>query len=424
MNINALKEVLLDQRYDFFAKKNLIERDVFLDEFIKSKQIILISGVRRCGKSSLLYLISQKLKISNDSILYFNFDDERLSSFAANDFNKLYLLHLELYNVKDNEVVMFFDEPQNISGWEKFLSRMYEKGIKIYATGSNAKLLSSEIATTLTGRNLVIKLFPFSFKEFLKIRKFVSNVKMLSTTKKSAVKKLFNEYAELGGYPLVVKEKNPQILVSYYQDILYRDIIVRYSLQQVEEIKILGSFLASNPSCLMSYRKLKGMCGLKSLSTLKSYLHYFEQSFLFFFVKKYDFSIKKQIMNPAKVYLIDTGLHNKIGFKFSSNYGKILENIVFLNLVRNGKDVFYHKSKNECDFVVRNNIKIVEAIQVTASLDNPDTYKREISGLLDAMNYYNLKRGFILTESDKDNINIEGKKIIVRPVWEWLITYK
>ena len=129
-------------------------------------------------------------------------------------------------------------------------------------------------------------------------------------------------------------------------------------------------------------------------------------------------------MNPAKVYLIDTGLHNKIGFKFSSNYGRILENIVFLNLVRNGKEIFYHKSKNECDFVVRNNMKIVEAIQVTASLDNPDTNKREINGLLDAMNCYNLRNGFILTESDKKTINIEGKKIIVCPIWEWLITYK
>jgi len=421
MNIDKLKEVLLDQRSDFFAQKDLIERDIRLDEFIKSRQIILISGVRRCGKSSLLYLISKKLKVSNNHILYFNFDDERLGNFTVEDFNKLYSLHIELFNVKRDKIIFFFDEPQNISGWEKFLCRMYEKGSKIYATGSNARLLSSEIATALTGRNLVINLFPFSFFEFLKIRNFKKDIKRLSTEEKAEMKMFFTEYSEFGGFPLVVKEKNLQLLVSYYQDILYRDIIVRYSLQQVEEIKMLGSFLASNPGCLMSYKKLKDMCGLKSLSTLKSYLHYFEHSFLFFFVKKYDFSVRKQIMNPAKIYLIDVGLHNKIGFKFSSNYGKLLENIVFLNLIRTGKELFYHKGKHECDFVIRNGMKIVEAIQVTASLENSDTYKREINGLLDAMNCYNLNKGIILTDSDEKTINIDEKEIIVLPVWKWLM---
>ena len=424
MNVDALKDVIIDQRNDFLAKKNLIDRDVSLNKFIRSRQIILVSGVRRCGKSSLLYLISQKLKVSNDCILYFNFDDERLGNFTIDDFNKLYSLHLEMFNVKPEKVIMFFDEPQNIKGWEKFLNRMYEKGIKIFVTGSNARLLSSEIATTLTGRNLVIKLFPFSFNEFLKIRNVKENLKLLSTEAKSKIKRLFTEYSQLGGFPLVVKERNPRLLVSYYQDILYRDIIARYSLHQVEEIRMLGSFLASNPGCLMSYRKLKDMCGLKSLSTLKSYLYYFEQTFLFFFVKKYDFSVKKQIMNPSKIYLVDVGLHNKIGFKFSSNYGKLLENIVFLTLIRNDNEVYYHKGKNECDFVIKNGLKIVSAIQVTASLDNPDTYKREIDGLLDAMNYYNLGKGFILTESEKKNINIDEKKIIVRPIWEWIMSYK
>jgi len=142
MNIDKLKEVLLDQRSDFFAQKDLIERDIRLDEFIKSRQIILISGVRGCGKSSLLYLISKKLKVSNNHILYFNFDDERLGNFTVEDFNKLYSLHIELFNVKRDKIIFFFDEPQNISGWEKFLCRMYEKGSKIYATGSNARLLS------------------------------------------------------------------------------------------------------------------------------------------------------------------------------------------------------------------------------------------------------------------------------------------
>ena len=126
-------------------------------------------------------------------------------------------------------------------------------------------------------------------------------------------------------------------------------------------------------------------------------------------------------MNPAKIYLIDVGLHNKIGFKFSSNYGKLLENIVFLNLIRTGKELFYHKGKHECDFVIRNGMKIVEAIQVTASLENSDTYKREINGLLDAMNCYNLNKGIILTDSDEKTINIDEKEIIVLPVWKWLM---
>ncbi|KPA13330.1 ATPase AAA [Candidatus Magnetomorum sp. HK-1] len=417
----TLKQIIADQRHDFFSKKKLIQRELNLDTYLKTSQVVVISGIRRCGKSSLLYLIKNLMHIKKEHIIYFNFEDERLINFQIEDFNELYALHIELFRPDTSKIVWFLDEIQNIPNWEKFVNRMYEKGMKIFVTGSNATLLSSEISTTLTGRNMTIYLMPFSFKEYLRFKNISYSKTIMTTEQQAMLTGEFTKYIETGGFPQVVKENNSELISSYYQDIIYRDIIARYSLQQTEELKNLSLFIASNISRLYSYRKLLSICGVNSVSTIKKYLNYFEQSFLFYFVKKFDYSVRKQILNPKKIYLSDTGFYGKIGFRATQDFGHLLENIVFLSLKKMGKEIFYHKNKYECDFVIKENLKIIQAIQVTAQMNNEKTRERELTGLYEALNTYNLDQGLILTETEEGEEIYKQKRIVIKPVWKWLL---
>jgi len=388
MHKERLREILFDQNEVFNQQKHhLIDREIELTNYINTSQVIIISGIRRCGKSSLLYLIKEKMKLDETAYCYFNFDDERIIPEIA-ILEQVYNLHLEIHG---KEPVLFFDEIQNINNWEKFVNRMYEKGTKIFVTGSNAKLLSSEISTSLTGRNKVLELFPFSF-----------------------------HYMETGGFPLVVKENDLELINSYFQDILYRDIVSRYRLSQVNEIKQIGLFFASNTAKLFSYAVLQQISGVKSLSSIKDYLGYYEQSFLFFYLKKFDFSVKKQIMNPKKVYTIDPAISNRLGFNFSQNKGRVLENIVFIELLRRGKEIYYHAGKNECDFLVKEGVNITEAIQVTWATDQSNL-RREYGGLQEAMQNYKPKRGLLITYDTTPAFTNPNRHIETVPVWKWLL---
>jgi hypothetical protein len=431
MDKEKIKKIYLDQREYFLEKKEIIPREIDLNFYIKSKQIVLISGIRRCGKSTLLYLIKDKINLKKEEIFYFNLDDERIIDFQVEDFNKLLEIHMEIFEITNiKNIVLFFDEIQNIKGWERFLNRMYERGMKIFVTGSNAKLLSSEISTSLTGRNLVLKLYPFSFIEFLIYKNKSFNLNYLSTVDSVNLKILFNEYLQYGGFPLVLYEQNLQIINTYYQDILYRDIVARYNLSQVDELKSLSTSLITNIGKLFSYSKLKDITKIKSLSSLKTYLDYLSNSYLLYYLSKFDYSYNKQVLNPKKVYVQDIGFHNSLGFKFSNDKGRILENIIFIELKRRGKEIYYHKDKKECDFVIKEGLDIVEAVQVTQSLEEVDTKKREFDGLLDACKAYNLDNGLILTEDEEgeeirelslENGEKREVKIIIKPIWKWLL---
>jgi predicted AAA+ superfamily ATPase len=416
MDKDRLKEIMFDQKDVFNSKKHLISRDIDLEKYITSRQIIIISGIRRCGKSSLLFLIKQAMNLDESEYCYFNFDDERIIA-DVSTLEKIYDIHIEVYG---KEPVLFLDEIQNINSWEKFVNRIYEQESKIFVTGSNANLLSSEISTSLTGRNKVIELFPFSFSEYIRFTGNTFNLERITSKSKSLIIKEFNYYFEKGGFPLVVKENDIEIINSYFQDILYRDIISRYRLTQVNEIKQIGLYFAANVGKLFSYATLQKISGVKSLSSIKDYLYYYSQSYLFFYLKKFDFSLKKQIMNPKKVYSIDPGFANRIGFNFSENKGRILENIVFLELLRRGKDVFYYSAGNECDFVIKEGLEIVEAIQVSY-LINVNNEQREYNGLQEAMQAYKLKKGLILTYDIESTIELGTNKITIMPVWKWLL---
>lgn len=416
---DRLKEILLDQKEVFSKKTNLIDRDIDLEKYIQTQQVVIISGIRRCGKSSLLYLMKERMKLDDRDYCYFNFDDERIT---ADSFllENLFNLHIEIYG---REPVLFFDEIQNVPSWEKFINRIYEKGLKVFVTGSNARLLSSEISTSLTGRNKVLELFPFSFREFIRFLGNSYNPVHLSPKQKGLVMKDFNHYFSLGGFPLVIKENDLELINAYFQDILYRDIVSRYRLSQIKEIKEIGLYFVSNVGKLFSYSTLQSVTGVKSLSSISDYLGYYEQSYLFFFLKKFDYSIKKQIMNPKKVYSIDQGFIHRLGFNFSENRGRILENIVLIELLRQGKEVYYHAGKYECDFLIKDGLKIVEAIQVVYSL-NTTNFNREYNGLKEAMNTYGLKQGLILVNDMEVSSKMEAhEEVKTEYVWKWMLTY-
>lgn len=417
MNKERLKEIMFDQKEAFNSKTNLIERELNVDKYITTSQIVILTGIRRSGKSSMLSLLKEKMNLSDAEFCYFNFDDERVIS-NISILENLHNLHIEIYG---NEPVLFFDEIQNVENWEKFVNRMYEKGAKIFVTGSNAKLLSSEIATSLTGRNKQIELFPFSFNEYLRYHKKSYSLNQLTSKDKALLISDFNSYFETGGFPLVVKENDTELINSYFQDILYRDIISRYRLSQVDEIKQIGLYFASNIGKLFSYSTLQKISGIKSLSSIKDYLFYYEQSYLFFYLKKFDYSVTKQIMNPKKVYTIDSGVIHRLGFNFSANKGRVLENVVYIELLRRGKEVFYHSAKNECDFVIKRGLHITEAIQVTWQLDITN-YDREINGLQESLETYGLEKGTLIYMNESGpNLDIP-ENIELIPVWKWLLS--
>jgi predicted AAA+ superfamily ATPase len=272
---------------------------------------------------------------------------------------------------------------------------------------------------------LQTELFPFSFAEFLKFK----NIKLdkhsfYSTTVCTSLRNAFIEYLQNGGIPEYLQTQNPYYLKSLYENIIYRDVITRYNLRNAKLLIEFIHFLISNTAKETSYNSLKNVFGIANANTVKEYISYFENSYLLFSINKFDYSLKKQIANPKKIYAIDTGLANSVSFRFSENYGRQIENVVFLHLRRKIANIFYHKNKTECDFVVVENKNIISAIQVTQSLDDPSVREREINGLMDAMVTYKLKEGLIITEDEEDSVKTGGQTIKILPVWKWLLGYE
>jgi hypothetical protein len=420
MTKQELFHIIADQRKLTGTGEGVIEREKYSEALSKDNFIRVFSGIRRSGKSTLLQYIRSK-KPEKD--FYVNFDDERLLHFQVDDFQKMHEVFLKEFG---HQTTFYFDEIQNIPHWERFVRRLYEEGSKIYITGSNAHLLSKELGTHLTGRYIQTELFPFSFREFFIYREYTfQDITFFSTEEKVRMQKYFSEYVLRGGFPEFLKTENPDYLQSLYESILYRDIIVRHGLPHERTLRDLVLFCASNIGKSISYNKLKHHLGVGSATSVKEYLSYFEDSYLFFTLPKFDYSVKKQLYAPKKIYCIDTGLARKIGFHFTQDAGRYLENVVFLELRRWHQDIFYHKKKNECDFLVREKGAITHAIQVTMSLEDSETKQREIAGLLEAMEAYNLDTGLILTEEEEgeEAHEVAGKKVMVKivPIWKWLL---
>ena len=415
MEKNKLKEVLQDQQVLFDKENNLIEREVSLNDYMKGNEIVIITGIRRCGKSSLLKIISKKL---NKKFIYMNFDDIRLTDFKIENFEDIEDIVSEVYGIKTN-VIYLLDEIQNMPSWERWVNNLYAKKIKVFVTGSNSSLLSSEISTFLTGRNKVIKLYPFSFKEFLLAKKIKIDYK--TTDERRTISHAFNDYFEKGGFPLVIINEDLSLSKQYFEDILNKDIIKRYRIKKIKELNDLILYLFSNVSKTYSYSTLKQVSGIKSLSMINNYIEYLKNVFVAYTINKFDYSIKKQKVSSSKFYVLDNSFLKTVAFNFSENAGKRLEKLVFIDLIRRGNEVYYHAKKKECDFIIKEGLKITQAIQVCLVLDNAVTKKREIDGLIEALKEYQLKEGLILTLDKEEDLIVENKKIIIRPVWKWLL---
>jgi predicted AAA+ superfamily ATPase len=296
-----------------------------------------------------------------------------------------------------------------------------DMGFKFYITGSNASLLSKELGTRLTGRYVPIELFPFSFKEYLEFREEeIPDLKRMTTIQHARLQSSLQAYLESGGIPDVLKYPELPLLRTLYDDVLYRDIATRYRLDDVTAIRELAFYLISNPTSLISFNKLKDQFRLGSVNTIKNYISYMENSWLVFTLNVYDYSVKRQQIAPKKIYCIDTGLVNKVGFGFSPNTGKLLENLVFLTIRRTTRDIYYFSSPGgyEVDFYLPETRQL---IQVTQNLNNAPTREREVRALQDAIQVLKPKEALILTDANGKDFKIDGVTVRIRSAVEWML---
>jgi predicted AAA+ superfamily ATPase len=388
---DTLRDIIEDQN-NRLPQPALITREVQLPS--ETNRVIIVTGVRRCGKSILL-----RTSFFENG-LYVNFEDPRLVSFEVHDFPKLEEIQLE-----QNKEVLLLDELQWVTGWEIFARAVHEKGKPLYITGSNASMLSRELGTRLTGRYKQIELYPFSFREFLDF--------IITTPGESS----FEEYLNTGGFPEYLQHHDDDYLRTLLRDILTRDVAVRRNITNESQLVRLGVFLSSNIGKDLSYNRIAQLLEIKSVRTLIDYCDYLEESYLFDLVPLYSTSIRKQIANPKKIYCIDTALAAANSLSFSQDLGRKLENIVFLHLRRSFSAIHYFKTKNsECDFLVKWKEEVVAAIQVCWEI-NQDNKRREVAGVRDAMTETGTKKACIITFRQEDIMD----GIAIVPAWKWLL---
>lgn len=429
-----LEDTILEQNQHWREKdiaKNYTSRDLLEEIKLSSKFIEIITGVRRSGKSTIFNLLISNLinqkKVDPKEILLINFDHPVFIPYygKVNDLDKI--VEQAQILTKNKIKYIFLDEIQNIDLWEKWIKAKYDAGVfrKIFVSGSNADLLESQYITRLSGRYFAHINFPFSFKEFLRAK---GQIYYSDYTKNYSIKykliPLFNEYLKLGGFPEVVIDSGKDILTSYYQTIILKDVIASNQIRDVYGLKQTAYHLISNVANLFSYNQIGKDLDIHE-STIAEYIEHLKQAYLFEDLKKFDYSTKAQNRNPRKIYCIDNGLIERVALNFSLNYGRYLENLVFLELKRRFGDYYYHSRENECDFVVadKNNqgkTKIKQAFQVCYTITQKNK-ERELQGLLEAMKDYNLSRGVILTYNQNDTIRTKGKEIAITPVWRWLL---
>lgn len=419
MDRDSLYLLLSGQQEWFFIPRNLIRREAVsrVASLLKLGLPLIITGVRRCGKSSLMALVRDELKLGKKECLLVDFSDERFVDFEHGGFRMIedYLAE----NKYSEKSFLFIDEVQEVKHWEKWVNRLKEKH-PIIISGSNSRLLSREIAGTLTGRSINMHLEPFSFREFLAAKRIGTEGYLLDAKKQALIRRAFTEYRRNGGFPKMALSGDEIILRELYGNILYRDVVARLGANFEKPARELSAYFLSNPSGKISSRKAGELMGITSLLSVKKVLNAFENSFLFMFMPKFDFSIKKQIQNPRKIYCIDNGFVSALGFRFSDNEGKMLENLVAVELKRRSKDVYYSSGTGECDFVIKEGNRIAEAMQVTWKL-TAENRERETAGLMEAMKKFGLKGGIILTSDQEEKISVPGKKITVKPAWKWFL---
>ncbi|MBS3156717.1 ATP-binding protein [Candidatus Woesearchaeota archaeon] len=434
MDKNQILEILEDWNLWRKELKSGYEREEYLKsalKFLKPNVILSFIGVRRSGKSYLMRQLAKKLiagKIEKNSILIINFEDGRFTKFNLDLLDKIYETYVENLNPKDKPYI-FLDEIHKIPKWEKWARTMHELNkAKIIVSGSSSELMSGELATVLTGRHLDINVFPLSFKEFICFKGLEIKNKLDLVSKKLEIKKLLKEYLEFGGFPeIVLNEEKKILLLTYFDDILTEDIEKRYKIREGEKLRALAKFYLTNISNLITFNSLKKYLEL-STDTIEKFSSYFEKNNLLFFIKSFSFKIKEQEKSPRKVYSIDTGLSNAIGFKFSSNIGNLYENIVAIELKKEimenaNIEMYYWKNikHEEVDFVLKEGLKVKQLIQVCYNLEDIKTKERELKALLKCSKELRCNNLIVLNENYEKEEKVENKNIKFIPLWKWLL---
>ena len=381
----------------------------------------IVMGVRRSGKSTLCHKV---LKDNSIDYAYANFDDERFFDLKSEQLNDVLQA---LYGIYGDFKYLFLDEIQNVEGWHLFVNRLLRQGIHLIITGSNAKLLSGELSTHLTGRYVEIELFPFSFSETLDYKKIKHHAK---TTKELAFKRqAYFDYLRQGGFPEMFKISEAQkreYLRTLFQSIIFKDIVKRFNVKYIKALSDISNVLLNNISREISYTKIAKTLGIRSVHTAQNYVSYLEQAYLFLSVPRFSFKSIARAGN-RKIYAIDSAFLSFLPEITGANEGYLLENIVFLELRRRQADgsfdIYYYKNSYEIDFVISQNGKIQELIQVSLTLENEKTRKREISALLKGANELHCNNLKIITQDEKETIFENGKTIEIVSVIDWLCLY-
>ena len=417
MDKETIKKIIL--KYNTLVPENIFKRDLEISE-IKLNKAITIIGPRRAGKSYYLYSLFKK----EEKPVFINFEDNQLQGIKNNELELIKECAKELFGPE--KLTYFFDEIQEVDNWEKFIVTIINEGNKVFLTGSNSKLLSKEISTSLRGKSLPFLLMPYSFKEFLKSKQIEITDKTMLTDEVYKIKRKFKEYFEFGGFPEITttKEKGmkSRLALSYYESVIYKDLIDRLKITNTTLIETTINYIINNfghKFSITSFENhLKSTKTPYSLEDIYKILDSLEDIFFAHYIKKYSKSFRKERLSKSKIYLSDNAYITFLSKEPEDN-GRKLENLIFQELYRQQKTISYYSQKNECDFITQKT-KITQAIQVCYTL-NEQNKKRELNGLTEAMEFFKLKHGTIITLEQEETIKIKGKTIQITPAWKWLL---
>jgi len=434
-----IMEVLADWNFWGSLKETLKPREVYiskLEKMLGGGTATVLLGVRRAGKSCLAHLFIQEMikrgQITPADSLIVNLEDPRFpATLEASDLMRIYEVYLRRLN--PSNPIILLDEVQNVAGWEKFVRYLIEsRKTHVLVTGSSSKLLGREISTVLSGRHVDLEVFPLSFKEFLEFGGLRAGTEVEAVRNRIEIMRGLEEYLKWGGFPEVVlsqsEARKKELLAGYFDDIILKDVVKRFGVREIERLESLAGLYLSNISTLQSFNRLKEAVGL-SLDTVERFSRYLELAGMFFFTKKFDFSLRRQLKSVRKVYVIDPGFFQVKGFKVSENLGRILENVVAIELLRRASltvpplEMYYWRDHQgrEVDFVVKEGERIKQLIQCCYEVENRDVKRREMTALLKASREVSCDDLLVVTWDYESEEEINGKKIRFVPLWKWLM---
>ena len=399
-----------------------------ISRFFPDRQILALIGIRRSGKSTLMFQLMEELVnqgTDEKCLLYVNFEEPLFTQYLSLDLLDNILTAFREIVRPSGRIFLFLDEIQDVPFWERWVRIRTDQGVKVIISGSSSKLLSSELATLLTGRQISFNVHPFTFREFI-FYQDVHAKNLLDTLKqKVEIGALFHDYLKWGGFPEAVLKtdeyKKRILLTQYFEDILYKDVAFRHGLKNINLLKKLGVYALTNICNRVSYGGLAREMALPSVETVRHYFSFLQEAFLLYELPKFSFKYREQIKTPRKIYAADVGMRNAVAFRFSQDIGRLAENFVFLELQRRGYEIFYFQKKQEVDFYARHESGDALLINVTWEMAGRATRQRELAGLQEAMSELGVKNGLLLTERTEEEIKVPEGDIAVRPLWLWAL---